>query len=203
MGTIGREGYHFSTSEPRYVTDLLGASNGTLSGSNFYIANPWAARYRVVKNCNMLIQAATNSTLISDAQKKGYIGFARTIKAYQLLMNLNLTDSNGIRIDVNDPDNLGPFVNYNDGLTAIVSLLDAAKSDLSGASVAFSLAGFSGLDDAAGLTKFNRALAARVSVYQQNWQVALNDLNESFFGLNTGFQTWCIPCFWNRLRRSA
>ena len=121
VGTIGRESYHFSGSEPRYVTDLLGASNGTLSGSNFYIANPWAARYRVVKNCNILIQAATNSTLISDDKKNGYIGFARTIKAYELLMNLNLTDSNGVRIDVNDPDHLGPFVSHDEGLAAIAS----------------------------------------------------------------------------------
>ena len=30
VGTIGRESYHFSTSEPRYVTDLLGASNGNI-----------------------------------------------------------------------------------------------------------------------------------------------------------------------------
>src|ERR1700722_10728924 len=65
VGIIGREMYHFSASEPRYVTDLLGASNATLSNSNFYITNTWAARYRVVKNCNILIQAATNSKLIS------------------------------------------------------------------------------------------------------------------------------------------
>ncbi len=187
VGTIGREGYHFSTSEPRYVTDLLGASNATLSGSNFYIANPWAARYRVVKNCNILIQAATNSTLITDAQKKGYIGFARTIKAYQLLLNLNLTDSNGIRTDVNDPDHPGPIVSYTDGIGAISSLLDSAKTDLSSASVSFPLAGFTGFNDAPGLIKVNRALAARVSVYQQNWQVALDDLSQSFFGLNAGF----------------
>jgi len=195
VGAIGRECYHFSGSEPRYVTDLLGASNGTLSGSNFYIANPWAARYRVVKNCNVLIQAATNSTLISDAEKKGYTGFAKTIEAYQLLMNLNLTDSNGIRINVADPDNLGPIVNYDDGLTAIASLLDAGKADLTGASVVFSLAGFSGLDDAAGLIKFNRALAARVDVYQQKWQAALDNLNESFFGLNTGFNAGAYNVF--------
>ena len=50
IGTIGREGYRFSGSEPRYVTDLLGANAGTLSSSNFYITQPWAARYRVVKN---------------------------------------------------------------------------------------------------------------------------------------------------------
>src|SRR4051794_2640964 len=37
VGTIGRESYHFATSEPRYITDLLGASNAELSGSNFYI----------------------------------------------------------------------------------------------------------------------------------------------------------------------
>ncbi|MEP7142715.1 MAG: RagB/SusD family nutrient uptake outer membrane protein [Ferruginibacter sp.] len=192
VGTIGREGYHFLTSEPRYVLDLLGASNGTLSSSNFYITNPWAARYRVIKNCNTLIQAATNSTLITDGQKKGYLGFAKTVKAYQLLLNLNLTDSNGIRIDVDNPDNLGPFVDNTEALTAIISLLDLAKTDLSTASVAFPIAGFTGsgterFDDAAGLTKFNRALAARVAVYQQSWTGALSALNESFFGLNKDF----------------
>jgi hypothetical protein len=183
VGTIGREMYHFSTSEPRYVTDLLGASNATLSNSNFYITNPWAARYRVVKNCNILIQAATNSKLITDAQRSGYIGFARTIKAYQLLMNLNLTYDDSIRIDVSNPDKLGPFVGRIDALIAISSLLDSAQTDFSTASIAFTLAGFSGFNDAAGLTKFNRALAARVDVYQQNWSGALIALSQSFFGL--------------------
>ena len=68
VGIIGREMYHFSTSEPRYVTDLLGASAGTLSNSNFYITNTWASRYQVVKNCNTLIQAATNSKHISASE---------------------------------------------------------------------------------------------------------------------------------------
>jgi starch-binding outer membrane protein, SusD/RagB family len=186
-GTLGREGYRFSNSEPRYVTDLLGASSATLSNSNFYITNPWAARYRVVKNCNVLIQAANNSTQISAAQKSGYIGFARTIKAYQLLMNLNLTYTNGIRIDVTDPDNLGAFVTYPDALAAISSLLDSAKTDLGSASVAFILAGFTGFADAAGLLQVNRALAARVAVYQQNWDGALTALSQSFFDLNKPF----------------
>src|SRR6187455_2651513 len=30
VGTLGREGYRFSPSEPRYVTDLLGANDNTL-----------------------------------------------------------------------------------------------------------------------------------------------------------------------------
>lgn len=187
IGTIGREGYRFSGSEPRYVTDLLGANAGTLSSSNFYITQPWAARYRVVKNCNVLIQAAANSTGISSAQKNGYIGFARTIKAYQLLMNLNLTYTNGIRVDVSDPDHLGGFLEYTDALNAISSLLDSAKTDLNTAAFSFTLAGFDGFADAANFLTFNRALAARVAVYRQNWDGALTALNESFFGLDKSF----------------
>jgi hypothetical protein len=187
VSVIGREIYRFSGSEPRYVLDLLGANNATLSGSNFYITTPWAARYRVVKNCNTLIQAADNSTLINDAERKGYTGFARTIKAYQLLLNLNLTYSNGIRVDVADPAHLGPFLDYADGLEAITSILDTAKTDLATATVSFPLVGFGSFSDAGGLKQFNQALAARVSVYQTNWQRALDNLNESFFGLNKDF----------------
>jgi len=187
VGTIGREGYRFTTSEPRYVTDLLGANQGTLSNSNFYITNPWASRYRVVKNCNILVQAATNSTHVTDAEKSGYSGFARTVKAYQLLLNLNLTDSNGIRIDVANPDQLGPIVDYDDALTAIASILDSAKTDLASAVVDFPLAGFDGFNNAAGFLKVNRALAARVAIYRQKWDDALTALNGSFFNLSGDF----------------
>jgi hypothetical protein len=195
VSIIGRETYRFSNSEPRYVIDLLGANGSTLNGSNFYITFPWAARYSVVKNCNILIQAANNSTLINSTQKAGYIGFARTIKAYQLLLNLNLTYNNGIRVNVADPAHLGPFVSYTDGLAAITSLLDSAKTDLSNAAISFQLAGFTGLDDAPGLTKFNRALAARVSLYQQNWQTALDDVNASFLSLNGSFNAGVYHIF--------
>src|ERR1700722_11495922 len=154
---IGRELYHFSPSEPRYVTDLLGASGATLSNSNFYITNPWASRYQVVKNCNVLIASATNSKTITAAQMAGYIGFAQTIKAYQLLLCLNLTDTGGIRVNVADAANLGPFVGYTTGLAAITSLLDSGATQLANASAAFTLAGFGNYSDAPGLLKFNRA----------------------------------------------
>jgi len=189
VGIIGRETYRFSNSEPRYVLDLLGGNGSTLNGSNFYITDPWAARYAVVKNCNILIQAATNSTYINNSQKEGYIGFAQTIKAYQLLMNLNLTYTNGIRVNVTNPNNLGPYVSYTAGLAAITSLLDSAQTAFTNATVSFTLAGFAGFSDAPGLNQFNRALAARVDVYQKNWQTALNDLNTSFFSLNGSFNT--------------
>jgi len=174
VGIIGREMYHFSNSEPRYVTDLLGASGATLSGSNFYITNTWASRYQVVKNCNILEQAASSSSLISAQEVSGYVGFAQMIKAYQLLLCLNQTDSNGIRIDVSDPNNLGPFVQPSAALTAIAALLDSAQTAFSTATIDYTLAGFGNFSDGPGLLQVDQALAARVAVYQQNWAGALS-----------------------------
>jgi len=188
VGVIGREMYRFSNADPRYVTELLGSGSTTLNNTGFYITNPWASRYRVVKNCNVLIDAANNSTQLTDEEKKGYTGFAKTLKAFELLLNLNLTYSNGIRVDVADPNNLGPILNYDESITAISALLDEAKADLGAATVGFPLTdGFAGFDDAAGLTKFNRALAARVDVYRKQWTTALTDLSASFFDLNGDF----------------
>ncbi len=104
-------------------------------------------------------------------------------------MNLNLTYTNGIRVNVTNPNNLGPYVSYTAGLAAITSLLDSAQTAFTNATVSFTLAGFAGFSDAPGLNQFNRALAARVDVYQKNWQTALNDLNTSFFSLNGSFNT--------------
>jgi hypothetical protein len=188
VSVIGREIYRFSNSDPRYYTDLLGANDAQLQSTGFYIVNVWASNYRVVKNCNLLIEAANKSTLISDAEKKGYAGFAKTFKAYQLLLTLNLTNVNGIRIDVFNPDQLGPIVGYDESLTAIAALLEEAQTDFNGAQVSFPLSsGFAGLNDAVGLTKVNRALAARVAVYRKQWPAALTALTGSFFSLIGNF----------------
>lgn len=194
IGVIGREMYRFSNADPRYVTELLGSA--PLNNTGFYITNPWASRYRVVKNCNVLIDAATNSTQISDAERNGYLGFAKTIKAFELLLNLNLTYSNGIRVDVADPNNLGPILGFDESITAISSLLDEAKTNLNGASIVYTLtSGFAGLDDVAGFIKLNRAIAARVDVYRQKWENALTDLDASFFDLTGDFTTGAYEVF--------
>lgn len=197
VGVIGREMYRYSGADPRYVTDLLGGGSSVLNNTGFYITNPWASRYNTVKNCNVLIDAATNSSLITDAEKKGYLGFAKTMKAYELLLNLNLTYQNGIRTEVSDPNNLGAFVSYDQALSDIASLLDEAKSDLSGATIAYTLtSGFTGFSDVAGFTQFNRALAARIAVYRQQWSTAIADLNESFFSLSSdAFYTGAYEVF--------
>ena len=196
IGVVGREMYRFSGADPRYVTDLLGGGNSTLSNTGFYITNVWSSRYRVVKNCNLLAEAASDSTHINDAQKKAYAGFAKTIKAYQLLLTLNLTYTNGIRVDVADAENLGPIVPYDEALNDIAGILDDGQSDLNGSEVIFPLsAGFAAFSDADGLIKFNRALAARVAIYRKDWDGALTDLDESFFGLNVPFDLGVYDVF--------
>lgn len=195
VGVIGREIYRYSNADPRFTSDLLGYGNTTLNNTGFYITNPWSSRYRTVKNCNVLIEAATNSTLIADSERKGYLGFAKTLKAYELLLNLNLTYTNGIRVDVADPNNLGPILGYDESIAAIASLLDEANADLSSATIDFPVPGFDGLDDAAGFAKVNRALAARVALYREQWGDALTNLGQSFFNMSGSFNTGAFEVF--------
>src|SRR5262249_50427179 len=72
VGVIGREFVRFSNSEPRYLSDLLGNGDAVLNNNTFYITNPWAFCYGTVKNANILISAARNSTQINEGQKLGY-----------------------------------------------------------------------------------------------------------------------------------
>jgi hypothetical protein len=198
-GVIGREIYRFSSAEPRYTTDLLGGGTKTLDNNTFYLTNPWASRYQVIRQCFILLDAVgnTRSAIATDAQKKAFSGFAKTIIGYQLLLNINLTDSNGARIPVPNGAALGPVIT-DPGVVmdSVIRFLEDGKTDLTGSDVMFPLSdGFLGFKDAAGLLKFNRALAARVYVYRKNWASALTALSESFFDLNGALATGVYHSF--------
>lgn len=195
-GVIGREYYRFSGADPRFTSDLLGKGSATLDNNTFYLVNPWANRYKVVRTGWILLSAVENtSASISAAERNGYNGYAKTIMAYQMLLNANMTYINPqgcIRVDTEDPDNMGPLENYNNSLAAIRALLDDGASDLSGAGDAFLFSlssGFAGFETPATFRQFNRALAARVAVYQEDWNQALTDLTESFLSLGGGMST--------------
>lgn len=187
VGVIGREFYRFSGSDPRFTADLLGKGSAELDNNTFYITGPYAERYRVIKNTNFLLEAVDKTPAsISDTQKDYMRGYAKTIKAYQMLLNLNLLYQNGIRTDVNDPENLGPFKSYEQSLDDIEALLNEAATNLEGSEdeFIFSLSsGFAGFDDPASFLEFNRAIAARVATYQGDYAAALTYLDDSFFAL--------------------
>ncbi|WP_370087416.1 RagB/SusD family nutrient uptake outer membrane protein [Ekhidna sp.] len=185
VGTITRELYLFDA-DPRNRTDLIG-TKGTLSQSVFYTTANWTSRYRVIKNCNILLEALDVAEAdVTNAEKAGYRGFAQTIMAHQLLVLWGAYYDSGVRLDVSDPDNPGPLVtNPNTVLQEVRDLLDDGLASLSGAEFAFSLSsGFAGFDTPATFSEFNRALAARAALYAGDMAAARAALTASFFDID-------------------
>ncbi len=189
---IGRDYWYFTGSDPRYTGELLGREDSQLDNAGFYGTRPYAGRYQTVKNCNILLDAVANAAPgLSAEDIAGYLGFAKTIQAYELLLVLNLQYQNGIRTNVSDPDNLGSFVGYDDALSFIDDLLDEGASDLSkaGDNFRFLLSeGWSGFDTPGTFSQFNRAVAARVAIYQGDKTKASNALTGSFMDMNGSLQ---------------
>lgn len=192
LGIVGREYYFFTNSDPRYTGEILGKAQSTLDNAGFYVGRPYSGRYKVVKNANILLKALENTTAsLSQEELNGFIGLAKTAQAYSLLLVLNMQNSNGIRVDVADPDNLGPFLSRDASLAAISALLDEGNAALNTAEAAFFMSEafpfvFNGSDPdyIASLRQFNRAIKARVEIYRGNKADAITALNNSFFNLS-------------------
>jgi hypothetical protein len=189
---VGREYYFFTGSDPRYTGELLGKGDAQLDNAGFYGTRPYFGRYRTIRTANVLIDGASNSTLITNEELNGYIGYAKTIQAYEFLLVANLQYENDIRLDVSDPDNLGGFEDYNTALSFIQNLLDEAATALAGAgsSFPFSLSSaMAGFNTPSTFATFNRGLAARVAIYQGNGSAALANLAGSFMDMSGDLKT--------------
>lgn len=181
---LGREYWRIQSSDPRWTGDLL---TGLLDDNTFYTTAPYSARYATVKDINLVLEGLVNSTAdFTEAEKAAARGLVNTLKAHELLMVLNAQYQNGIRIEVSDPDNLGSFVSYSEALSSLSSILSDASSDLlnAGASFPFPIpSGFEDFNTPSTFDEFNKALAARIAVYQGNYTEALALLSESFLDL--------------------
>jgi len=189
-GVIGREYWRFSGSDPRFTTDLLGGGNSVLDNNTFYITGPWATRYRTVKNANLILGFLDGQDLsaqFTNAEENATKGLLKTFIAYELLLNLNLTYNGGIRVDVADENNLGPFVSRTEALSSIRALLADGASDLSSGGGAFPFilsSGFIGFDTPGSFLTANKAIAARVAAYQGDATGILAMLSDSFLDLS-------------------
>ena len=191
-GSFGREVWAYFGSDPRFVSEWLGIgkTNPEATPDFFGSQNTYDAPWLAVKQANVLIEAAENSTALSTEEANGYTGFAKTIKGYQMIWPLMSMWDNGIRIDVEDPLNPGPFVTRAEALKALRQILDDGFNDLQAAGSTFSFtlsSGFAGFNTPAGMAQVNRAIAARLALYEGDWQGALNALNASFFSLTGDF----------------
>lgn len=189
LGVIGREFYRFSSSDPRFTSDLLGKGTAILDNNTFYTTAPWGARYRTVKNANLILGFIDPSKDLSGQFTNEELsvtrGFLKTMIAYELLLNLNMTYDNGIRLDVADESNLGPFVSRTEALVGIRAFLEDGASDLAaGGDFPFRMAsGFADFSDPSTFLEFNKAVSARVAAYQEDYPAVLNFLNDSFFDI--------------------
>lgn len=167
---IGRDAYQLTTSEPRWVTQLLGPS---IDPSGFLGTALWP--YDGVRLANIGIDGiagvdpATN--ILSADEVQSSEGYLRTMKALEYLRAVETRDTAGIPIAVDIPPTQppAPLVCKADALRSIVALLDSGNAQLqagAGSSFPFVLpSGFVGFDDPASFATFNRALAAKTNVY--------------------------------------
>lgn len=195
IGSFGREIYPMRASDPRNLRDLIGlaeGSNAEEEPSYRGSGSVWTSPYLVIKQANVVIQSVQNTDNINKQQKNGFLGVTKTFKAFHYLIPL-LTQSkeNGIRIDVNDPLNPGPFVPFNEALPQIRAMLDEARGNLqqAGNNFTFELTeGFSDFSTPSTFENLNRAIDARAALYAEDWSGALESLEQAkpFFELASG-----------------
>jgi len=195
-GSFGREVYATFASDPRFITNWLGQDGVTPDAEFFGDGDAFNTPYAAIKQGNFIIEAVKNTDAVGDQERNGYIGFAKTIQAYQYLIALNgqwrgpdRNPPGSVRIDVSDPLNPGPFLSYDDALAEIRSILDDANGQLgnAGSEFAFTLSsGFAGFDTPSTMQELNRAIAARAAIYAEDWEGALSALDSSFLSLEPG-----------------
>jgi len=194
FGAFGRDLIFFGTSDPNFFDQWLQLPTNTAPdaenfGLFFADASAYESPYATIRQVDLVIEATNNTDAVTDAEKNGFIGFANTLKGYQLIWPWLHQGTNGIRVNFNynEPLNPGPFLSQDAALTEIRTILNNANTSLgnAGSSFAFDLtSGFDGFDTPATMQQANRAIAARFAVYAEDWQGALDALDDSFLNLN-------------------
>jgi starch-binding outer membrane protein, SusD/RagB family len=194
-GSVGREIVIFAKTDNRYYTELQGQAAIDAAG----IMYPWYTTYNQTRRrAELMTRSADNTAALSAAEKSAVKGAARTIQAYVMLNCLNMSGETGIRTtftDLQSPGDLlkpGPFVTYSAGLTYIKQLVDEGAAELDKASAKFPFpmaSGWANFDTPANFKKVNRAIAARVAMYQQDWAGMGTALNASFLDLKGSLAT--------------
>jgi len=194
LGTLGREVTVQATTEGRWYYNLQGrqgpgnTSVPVLDDAAFYNGQ-YTDFARVGRAARIFRASAASSAVLDATQKKGVDGFTRTYEALSKLHLLNLQGVNGIRVNLDGTSveellKPGKFVLQPEALTNIRQQLDQANTDLAAAGASFSFplsSGFAGFNTPATFARFNRALAARVALYQRDFAGALTALNASFY----------------------
>lgn len=199
-GSVGREVIYSASTDNRYFTEILGTNvaqyGGTAAGANdpAGIFNTYYFAYsQTRRRAEQFIIAVNNTNAISALEKKAAEGFARTMQAYVTLNLANMQGKNGIResfTDLLSPGDLlkpAKFGTYTSALVLCKKLADDGLAALNASGTAafpFTVnSGYGSFSSVAQFKKFNRAIAARIAMYQADYPGMLTALNASFLDL--------------------
>ncbi|MBI4421188.1 MAG: RagB/SusD family nutrient uptake outer membrane protein, partial [Gemmatimonadetes bacterium] len=179
LGAYGREGMNLDPSNPQ------GAFNTYQLLDQDAWSGTWLSSYRNMAQANLILASLGGVAGLTDQQKEGIRGFAKTVKAIDLYQVIVALDVAGAALDApDDPAGpLPPIATRAQVYQRILQLLEEGKTHLQagGSGFAFGLpAGFTGFTTPADFLKFNRAYKARIEVMVGNYPAALTALGESF-----------------------
>ncbi len=183
MGTFsiwGRESYTLAPEEPRPLQDnLIGPRDPNSSGAGA------GFNYGTLVNVRALLQSVDIVPTMTEAEKEGVRGWAKTIAAFAYAQTAVVYPEFGAPLE--PPDNptgeLSPVATGPELYDRAILLFDEAYAHLQkgGATFAFQLTpGYAGFNTPANFAKLNRALKARTLKYKGDFAGVLTALQQSF-----------------------
>jgi hypothetical protein len=170
--SMARDLYRLDPAENRWVTQTIG---GQSDPTSFVGGGLWTGYWVDIKAANNLIDHISSATDLSTAEQASAVGLAQTFKALQYWHVLEMRDSLGLPIAVDNPIGSppAPFVCKTDAMAYISALLDSAYTNLQAAgSTPFPFALPSGFTQAgdystpAAVALWNRGVKGKVEYYR-------------------------------------
>jgi hypothetical protein len=180
FGIWGREAYTLAPEEPRpYMDNLIGPRDPNSFGSGAFF------NYGTLVNVRAVLQGVDAVSNMTDAEKEGVRGFAKTIAAHGYYQTaLAYTEFGAPAGPPETPTAaLEPIATGAELYQRAFTLFDEAYQHLqnAGSSFAFSMTpGFAGFNTPQTFARVNRALKVRALKYAGRWADVLTTLPQTF-----------------------
>jgi hypothetical protein len=183
LSAAGREAYYLDgLSDPRWITEYI---QGALDPAGPFVNPFWGPRYRVMVAAQQLINRAQSFTPTDKAKIEGV---ANTLIGHQLMMVAAVFQRVTTQIPAPDDPRQVQLVSPSDGYAEAARRLDAGFQALQNAGAAFSggangfvlSRGYASFSTPAQFARVNRALRARLAIWQGDFAAANTALQQSF-----------------------
>lgn len=183
LSGMGREAYYLDgLSDPRWISEYIA---GQLDPTGPFVNPFWGPRYRAIVAADLLMKRAQSFPAIDKARVDGV---ANTLIGYQLMWVSAVFQRVTTQIPAPDDPKDVRLVAPAEGYAEAARLLDAGYQALQNAGTSFTgnangftmSRGFTGFNTPATFARFNRALRARLALWQGDFAAASTALQQSF-----------------------